>query len=110
MTNERSYSKVRLAKAPSKKQLLKDTSRANLKLISTPELVREIIPRLSEFPDKGRSIQVNGHNDSQIFANKRSHTVVQQASPPRPKKSPQPLKRPLASQWTRNALSKKSIN
>ena len=72
MTNERSYSKVRLAKAPSKKQLSKDQSHANLKLMSTPELVKEIIPRLSEFPDQGRTIQVTGHNDSQIFANKRT--------------------------------------
>lgn len=77
--NEPSYSKSRLgAKAPVARNLKKNPSVANLKMSTNPNNIEEIIPRLAGFPMQGRTIQVAGHDDSQIF-NKQNNRVKPQS-------------------------------
>ena len=64
-TNERTYQKTRLSTKPNvARNLKKNSSVANLKMITDPNSLEEIIPRLSGFPMEGRTVQVAGHDDS----------------------------------------------
>lgn len=62
MTGETRYEKVKLKKKP-KPVASKDkfaSAKVKIDLVNDYE---EIIPRLNKFPNQGRTISVEGHND-----------------------------------------------